>query len=105
MLALSTWPPSGRPWARLAPSSVCAFTGSPPSPLPLRLALWKLPALSVNPIGLAARWSCHWLTKKNTWVAFCFLFTFHDPGLFGFHEHGYGVSQNDTFFRWNGCSL
>ena len=68
------------------------------------LTIWKLPAASVKPIGAAARWSCQLLTKKKTWVAFWARLVCQENGLFGFHEHGYGLSQKDTSARWNGLS-
>src|SRR3954447_22446074 len=105
MLALSMWPPSGRPASVFAPSSVCVATASPPSPSPVAFFFWKLPAASLNPIGPRARWSCQLLTKKKTWVAFCLRFFFHEKGTSGFHEQGNGLSQNDTAGMWKGCSL
>ena len=70
MFALSLWFTSGRPTGRpltqqsvFAPSSASVRTGSPPNPRPDGLLSWKFPAASVNPIGLAARWSWKVFTK------------------------------------------
>jgi hypothetical protein len=51
MLALSTWFASGSPLAVFAPSMdwPCTASSSTAS---------KLPAVRVNPIGAACRWSC-----------------------------------------------
>src|SRR4029079_6741231 len=106
MLVLSMWDPSGRPRAVLAPSSVWVATGSPALPSFDRFLSWKLPAASVNPIGPACRWSCHLLTKKKTWVAFCARLTCQENRLFGFQVQGHGLLQNDfANGRRNGCSL
>src|SRR3954468_21957056 len=96
MFALSMCWPSGRPLSVFAPSSVWVSTGSPPWPLPLELTAWKLPAASVKPIGLRCKWSCEVLTKKNACVVFCARLVFQENGTFGFHVHGYGLSQNET---------
>ena len=104
MLALSMWLGSGSPWSVLAPSSVWVSTASWAWPWPLWFLAWKLPAASVKPIGACMRWSCQVLTKKKTWVVFCLRFTCHENGLSGSHVHGYGLSQNRTFLRWNGVS-
>ncbi len=53
--ALLTWPPSGNPFAVLAPSMNCPSTGSLPSPSPVAFVTWKLPAASVKAMGGARR--------------------------------------------------
>ena len=63
MLALSTWLPSGSPLSVEAPSMVLVWTASWPLPCFDALECSKLPAASVNPIGLASRWSWNLLTK------------------------------------------
>ena len=63
MLALSTWLLSGRPLSVEAPSIVWVWTASWALPVLVELAFSKLPAASVNPIGLASRWSWNRLTK------------------------------------------
>src|SRR4051812_7297751 len=104
MFALSTWLPSGRPAAVLAPSSVWVSPASPARPAPVLLLASKLPAASVNPIGAASRWSCHLLTKKNTCAAFCARFACHENGVLGSQEQGNGLPQNDTSGSANGLS-
>src|SRR6478736_3523152 len=93
MFALSMWLVSGETMkgglpaaARFsevfAPSSFCASTGS---------VAWNAPFAAVNEIGALPSQSWKLLTKKKTWVPFCWrLVSLVFPAVvdvFGFHVH------------------